>query len=560
MNKIIRLWVMTLIGPMALALTLADITHNANEIFYANPVGGEIRIKVKKNAAEQAFLITKTKTMRLDLIYQDETFDYYQGEIGRFDTSFVYHFLLTHGADSVLVPPAGEFTSRAIEFQTPAWASGKTFYTIMPDGFYDGDASNNSPGTLTWGGAPDKWASYGGDLAGIILKLSYLDSLNVDVLILSPIFSSQSNHKFNPRDYLTVDPALGDTAILKILINEIHKRQKRIILSIPVTQTGIDFPPFADVLQAGSVSRFRGWFSFSTNQPKPAPGNYECWLNDYRLPRLNLADQQLRSRLLSYIDFWSRFGFDGIYLGEDTRINHDFLREVRTSIKNRYPDLLLLGSDSQANTGDGLDGSNHAYLNRLLYDFFIRDSISLTEFDQSYRRFLVMNPTQSNVLTLMNTSSYFSRLAKTSREDAIRLFFAFIFTACGAPNILYGDEIGLADGAPLNPGCFNWDTQQQNRYLLLDIKKLIYIRATNPAIATKYFYTLYVNDLNRVYAYDRGGIITVINFGSSSTYLELPAWDGTYLDLISGERFTAVGQKLRLAVDQRSYRILRRGV
>lgn len=543
-----------------MALTMTDITHNAGEIFFANPVAGEIRIKVKKSAAEQAFLITKTKTLRLDLIYQDETFDYYQGEVGRYDTSFAYHFLLIRGADSVLVPPVGEFTSRAVEFQTPAWASGKTFYTIMPDGFYDGDASNNPAATLAWGRVPDKWTSYGGDLAGVILKLSYLDSLNVDVLILTPVFSSQSNHKFNPRDYLTVDPAFGDTTILKILINEIHKRQKRIILSIPVTQAGIDFPPFADALQSGSVSRFWGWFSFTTDQPKPAPGNYECWLNDYRLPRLNLAEPQLRSQLSSYIDFWSRFGFDGFYLGEDTRINHDFLKEVRASIKKRYPDLLLLGSDSQTNTGDGLDGSSHTYLNRLLYDFFIRDSISLTEFDQSYRRFLLMNPSQSNVLTLMNTSSYFYRLAKAGREDAIRLFYAFIFTACGAPNILYGDEIGLADGALLNPGCFNWNTQQQNRYLLLDIKKLVYIRATNPAIATKYFYTLYVNDLNRIYAYDRGGIITVINFGSSSTYLELPAWDGTYLDLVSGERFTAVGQKLRLAVDQRSYRILRRGV
>lgn len=561
MKGIVSLLICILLTPaMIQALTLADITHNSSEILYANPAAGEIRVKIKKGAATEVTLINDQKTFRMDLLYQDDAADYYQADVGRFDTAFIYHFIVKSPADTLTVPRTGDFTSRALVFETPAWAAGKSYYTIMPDGFYDGDASNNPPGSLAWGTRPDKWTSYGGDLTGIALKLAYLDSLNFDILILSPVFKAPSNHKFNLEDYLTIDPAFGDTVVFKILINEIHKRQKRIIVSVPVTQTGIAFAPFADALKSGPVSKYWGWFSFTSTQPKPAPGNYDCWLNDFRLPRLNLADLQLRNQLLSYLDFWAHFGLDGFYLGEDTRINHDFLREIRAALKAKYPDLVLLGSDSQTNTADGLDGGAHAYLNRLLGDYFVRDSISLNEFDQRYRRFLFLNPSQSNVLALMNTSSYFSRLAGAVPEDAIRLFYAFIFTACGAPNILYGDEIGLTDGAPLNPGCFNWVTDRQNRELLLELKKLIYIRQTNPQIATKYFYTLYVNDLNRVYAYDRGGIITVLNFNTTATYLELPAWDGTYLDLVSGERFTAVGQKLRLSIGSRSYRILRRGV
>lgn len=548
-------------GPVLLqGLTLADITHNSGEIMYANPVSGEIRVKVKKGAAAEVTLVNIEKAYQMNLVFQDDAADYFQADLGRFDTSFVYHFIIKSGTDSVLVPRAGDFTSRALVFETPAWAAGKSFYTIMPDGFFDGDAMSNPSGALAWGSRADKWTPYGGDLTGIALKLAYLDSLNFDILILSPIFKAASNHKHNPQDYLTIDPAFGDTIVFKILINEIHKRQKRIILSVPVTQVGIEFAPFSEALKEGPASKYWVWFSFSSTQPRPEPGYYECWLNDHRLPRLNLADGQLRSRLLSYLDFWARFGLDGFYLGEDPRINHDFLREARAALKAKYPDLLLLGSDSQANAGDGLDGGAHAYLNRLLSDLFVRDSITLTEFDQRYRRFLFLNPAQSNVITLLNTSSYLYRLAAVMPEDGIRLFYAFIFTACGAPNILYGDEIGLADGAPLNPGSYNWASDRQNRELLLDLKKLIYIRQTNPQIATKYFYTLYVNDLNRVYAYDRGGIITILNLGAAATYLELPAWDGTYLDLVSGERFTAAGQKLRLSIGSRAYRILRRGV
>ncbi|GAH28543.1 unnamed protein product, partial [marine sediment metagenome] len=41
---------------------------------------------------------------------------------------------------------------------------------------------------------------------------------------------------------------------------------------------------------------------------------------------------------------------------------------------------------------------------------------------------------------------------------------------------------------------------------------------------------------------------------------ELPAWDGLYLDLITGEKLTAYTQKLRLSISPKSYRILRREI
>jgi glycosidase len=229
-------------------------------------------------------------------------------------------------------------------------------------------------------------------------------------------------------------------------------------------------------------------------------------------------------------------------------------------MKSKHPALLLIGSDSQGITGDGLDGCANAAFNKLLVDYFVRDTITLGEFDQGYRRLLFFNPGQANVLNLLDATTMFNRIAALAKDDVLRMIYAFVFTACGSPVLTYGDEVGLADGAAFNPGSFVWTSESQNRDLLLDIKKLIYIRKTNPQIASKYFYTLYTNDLNDVYAYDRGGIITVLNLSETQAYLELPAWDGSYLDLFSGERFFATSQKLRLSINPKAFRILRRGV
>ena len=50
---------------------------------------------------------------------------------------------------------------------------------------------------------------FGGTLGGIIEKLDYLKSLNVTILYLNPIFKSQSNHRYDTGDYMTIDPVLG---------------------------------------------------------------------------------------------------------------------------------------------------------------------------------------------------------------------------------------------------------------------------------------------------------------------------------------------------------------
>ena len=50
---------------------------------------------------------------------------------------------------------------------------------------------------------------FGGDLYGVESKLDYLISLGVNVIYLSPIFESKSNHKYDTSDYMKIDDGFG---------------------------------------------------------------------------------------------------------------------------------------------------------------------------------------------------------------------------------------------------------------------------------------------------------------------------------------------------------------
>ena len=109
-------------------------------------------------------------------------------------------------------------------FQTPDWAKGAIIYQIFVDRFYNGDRSNDvetdeyfyiGEGThknTDWMKYPremDVREFYGGDIAGVMQKLDYLQDLGVEAIYLNPIFVSPSNHKYDIQDYDYIDPHFG---------------------------------------------------------------------------------------------------------------------------------------------------------------------------------------------------------------------------------------------------------------------------------------------------------------------------------------------------------------
>jgi glycosidase len=209
---------------------------------------------------------------------------------------------------------------------------------------------------------------------------------------------------------------------------------------------------------------------------------------------------------------------------------------------------------------NGFDGVANKKFVELVIQYFVNNKLTTSEFDTELRKMLFFNPSQTNLINLLDLSDFDTRIAGITDVKNLQLIYAFIFTVCGSPVITYGDEIGMTEGKLFNMGSFPWEIEKQNRNLLEEIEKLIHIRKTNPIINNKYFYTLYVNDINRVYAYDRGGLITIINSGDNPTFTVLSVWNGTYTDLTTGEKIIITTQQLRLSIPARSFRIIRREI
>lgn len=542
----------------AKAIDITTVFHNPSDIFYINPSAGEIRLKTERGNVIEAGVVIDSQLVKMEIVYSEENFDYFMTDMNPFDTTLTYHFVLKDTSDTLKFPVSGEFKASAPLFVIPDWATGKTYYSIFVDGFYNGSLANDPEEKLAWGGKPENWRPYGGDLRGIIKKIAYIDSLDPDIIILQPIFKATSNHKLNPNDYATIDPSFGDTLDLKNLIDELHDRNKKVILNVTCSHTGKDFSVFNDIIRKSDTSKYLDWYLINSTPLTMSPPSYECWRSDHRFPRLNLQNPDVINYLIGYLEYWKHFGFDGFYIGESKTIDADFIKTLRSYLKSKYPDFLFLGSSVQFLKGEGFDGYPNRVLTELIIKYFIKNRMTTSEFDSNIRKLLFFNLPQANCANLLNLSTNDVRIHHTANGASVKNLFAFIFTFLGSPVILYGDEIGMSESAPLNLGSFKWDPEEQNRAFLENIKELIQIRKTNPQICNKYFFTLYVNDINKVYAYDRGGLIVILNSGEVQSFVKIPAWDGVYFDLVSGDKFIADSQVLRLTINPNSYRILKR--
>ncbi|MDZ5010524.1 alpha-glycosidase, partial [Clostridium perfringens] len=133
-------------------------------------------------------------------------------------------------------------------------------YQIFVDRFCNGDSSNNPPNVLEWGEEVTRTSMFGGDLKGIINKLDYLMELGIDLIYLTPIFKSSSNHKYNIGDYFVIDPQFGDIEDAKELVKQCHKRNMKIVLDAVFNHSGDDFFAFEDIVKNGDSSLYKDWY------------------------------------------------------------------------------------------------------------------------------------------------------------------------------------------------------------------------------------------------------------------------------------------------------------
>ncbi len=173
------------------------------------------------------------------------------------------------------------------------------FYFVMPDRFENGDPSNDEGGLvgdrLVTGFDPtDKGFFHGGDLAGMIDRLGYLDDMGVTAIWMTPVFKnrpvqgsgadiSAGYHGYWITDFTQFDPHFGTNAELEQLITEAHARGIKVFFDIITNHT-------ADIIQYEEGQyNYRSKADFPFRDADGLPFDDRDFINSPAFPALDPA-------------------------------------------------------------------------------------------------------------------------------------------------------------------------------------------------------------------------------------------------------------------------------
>lgn len=388
-----------------------------------------LRIRCARENLDAVILVFNDERIEMEKLYNDRLFDYYETFV-QLGTEQVFYYFEIHCGQMVcyynnvgLCNSVEEYYNFTMTpgFHTPDWAKGAIFYQIYVDRFYNGDRSNDvedneyiyiGEGTskvTDWNKYPAAMGVrefYGGDIAGVMQKLDYLQELGVEVIYLNPIFVSPSNHKYDIQDYDYVDPHFGrivkdegellqkdeqgnwksdpdypnkaasryicrvtdkenleaSNRLFAEFVEEVHRRGMKVILDGVFNHCG-SFNKWldreciyenAEGYEKGAYvsedSPYNTFFKFREHQ-WPYNPHYDGWWGHDTLPKLNYEESPA---LFDYIMHVGRkwvsppYNVDGwrldvaADLGQSGEYNHYFWKEFRRNVKEANPNALIL--------------------------------------------------------------------------------------------------------------------------------------------------------------------------------------------------------------------------
>lgn len=496
-----------------------------------------VRVRVARNDVKECYIYYKDRydwenpysKQAMNVIAETELFTYYQTEISVFRNRYRYYFeFIDMNEESFQYNERGfvnpEFKYNDMNsFQFPYiaeedlykevnWLQEAVVYQIFPDRFYNGDNSIDVEGTDQWGkGKVHRRSIYGGDLHGIIEKLPYLEELGVNLIYLTPIFKSDTNHKYNTEDYFNIDPQFGTLEEAKELVEKAHNLGIKIVFDAVFNHSGSDFFAFKDLIENQQKSKYKEWYFIDSWPVKKAKNKYYTFANGCdNMPKLNTNNKEVREYLLKVGEFWIKeIGIDGWRLDVCDEVGHEFWREFRKRVKEAKSDAIIIGEIMhEANSflkGDQLDGiMNYPFKNAII-DFFAKGIINGREFldIMAENRVLYMDSITKQMWNLIGSHDT-KRIYNECHGNVnrMKLAIAYQFLYIGVPYIYYGDEIGLDGGDdPENRKCMIWDKEKQNRELFDFYKNMINIRKNNKVFTFGNFKEVYCE--NNIIAFKR---------------------------------------------------------
>lgn len=478
-----------------------------------------IRVQVKKDDMKEVILHYEDKyipierkdtrmTLPMKKVATSQFHDYYEAQLQMHLICLRYFFEFTDMQGEKVYYGNYEFDKECITnrdrmfdcpqnlreeemFEVPQWAANKVVYQIFPSRF----ATTQPVDKELWYKAPiTPMDDLHGNLRGIIEHLDYIKDLGIDVVYLTPIFKSNSCHKYDTIDYYQVDPSFGTTEDLKELVQKSHERGMKVVLDAVYNHSGREFFAFQDILEKGEKSKYLDWYFIDELPPRGEWGeipNFKCFGYYGGMPKLNLKNPEVEKYITDVACYWIKeCDIDGWRLDVGDEISHFFWKNFRKAIKAVKKDMLIIG-EIWHYAGDFLEGDewdtvmNYPfYLN--LIDLLADEKINVSQFVQNLgylkgRLNKKCYPLMWNLIDSHDTARFLHLCNDNKKKQHLAAAFQLLLP--GMPMVYYGDEYAMP-GAN-DPDCrrgMYWDEEYQDKEMYNWYKKLMQIRKAHACI------------------------------------------------------------------------------
>lgn len=454
----------------------------------------------------------------------------------------------------------------------------QVIYQIITDRFVNGDTNNDNPAQSSglFDGTHTNWRLYwGGDLAGIQQKLTYLQGMGITAIWISPPVDNLNlnipfngsptapYHGYAARDFKRVEEHFGDAnnswTAFDALVSAAHAKGIKIIVDFAPNHTNDN-----SAGELGSLYDAGTFVAACNNDPSGDfhhNANISDWNDRYQLQYFTLfnlcdlnqenaaMDGYLKASLLKL----AQHGVDAFRVDAAKHITWGWESSMDNAIFNNAPSFVF-GEWFQSNTADALYHDSYKFANRSgmsLLDFPLNTAIrdvfaSNTAFSEIDGTLATENGNftwANDLVTFVDNHDMPRFLSVNGSTTRLHEALAFQLASRGIPCIYYGDEQYLHNdtgggGDPYNRPMMASFSTTTTAYSL--IHSLATLRQQNPALGYGTTRQRWIN--SDVYIFERqffgDVVLTAINkndttaAGITNLFTALPA--GNYSDYLGG--------------------------
>lgn len=453
----------------------------------------------------------------------------------------------------------------------------QVIYQVVTDRFYDGDTTNNNPGESPglYDSTKTNWQAYwGGDLAGIQQKLSYIKGMGATAIWVSPVVNNENlncsssgvsapYHAYWNRDFMDIEEHFGDDsnsfAAFDSLVSAVHSNNMKIIVDEANNHSNPD-----NCGEIGSLYNNGTFMAAANNDPNGYfhhNPNISDYNDRYQLQYYTLDDLTDLNQESATIDAYLKGAatqlqnhhVDAFRLDAVKHVTWGWEYSYANTVFNNAPSFLF-GEWMQTNTSDPLYGDSYKFsndsginlldfpLNTALRDVFGNNN-NFSEIDSTINTEDANFTYPNDLMTFFDSHDEPRLLNINNNQNRLQEAMAFILTGRGIPILLYGDEQYLFNSTnggndPYNRVWMSSFNTGTTAYKI--ISKLAGLRAANDAVGYGTWKQRWIN--NDVYIYERqffsDVVLVAINKNDTSGYsitgLNTALPPGTYSDYLGG--------------------------